>query len=183
MPLLLDLCSGLGGASSAFRDNSWDVITLDYDPYFKADITCDLRSWAPSSLGVIPDAIWFSPACTEFAREAMPWCKTGVDPDLSLLRSGLSVIEYFRTLHPSIYYVVENVRGAIPWFYPFLGSYRVSYSPYYFWGFFPVPGYVSRRDWVRKSSLGSRQEFLRSKIPYNLSLAFCRSLSRQWVLI
>jgi len=177
--IILDLCSGLGGGSSAFRENGWTVITLDYDPVFRTDIVCDLRSWSPASLGVRPDVIWFSPPCTEFAREFMPWSKTGVDPDLSILLAGLAVIKYF---NPD-YYLIENVKGAISWFSPVLGSYRVSYDPYYFWGFFPLPGVVNRRVWKRKSSFGSKQEFQRSKIPYNLSLAFFRSVSSQLVLL
>jgi len=176
--IMLDLCSGLGGASSAFRLAGWKVITLDNNPVFQSDIVADLRTWSPSSLGVSPDYIWFSPPCTEFAREFMPWSKTGVDPDLSILLAGLEIIKFFDPL----YYTVENVKGSISWFRPHLGNYRVSYNPYYFWGFFPVPGVVSRSSWVNKSSLSSTDEFMRSCIPHNLSLAFCRSVSSQLVL-
>src|SRR5688500_15421118 len=41
----LDLCCGLGGASSAWRDRGWDVTTLDADPRFDADVTADVRTW------------------------------------------------------------------------------------------------------------------------------------------
>jgi hypothetical protein len=36
MPLGIDLCCGLGGASSAWRERGWNVLTLDYDPQFHA---------------------------------------------------------------------------------------------------------------------------------------------------
>lgn len=177
--VMLDLCSGLGGASSSFRDAGWHVITLDNDPGFGSDITVDIRLFQPSSISHKIDFIWFSPPCTEFAREYMPWSKTGKAPDLSVLYAGLNIIKYF---NPE-YYLIENVKGAITWFYPVLGNYRVSYDPYYLWGFFPVPGKLNKSNWVRKSRLSSSSEFQRSKIPYNLSRSICQSVSIQKVLL
>ena len=36
--LMLDLCSGLGGASKAMKERGWDVITVDVNPEFSPDV-------------------------------------------------------------------------------------------------------------------------------------------------
>jgi hypothetical protein len=71
---MLDLFAGLGGASEAMRGRGWDVVTVDADPRFGCTVTADLSGW--SWAGKRPDLIWASPPCTEFSREAMPWCRS-----------------------------------------------------------------------------------------------------------
>lgn len=171
---MLDLCSGLGGASSAFRDMGWRVLTLDNNPVFKCDITVDINQWNyPSDLPV-PDLVWASPPCTEFARESMPWSKTGIDPDLSILKSCVRIIKQSKAK----YYIIENVRGAIKYFVPLIGNYRYHVGAFYFWGCFPLPP-VIKKTWQNKQNYSSKDEFKRSLVPYSLSSALAYQIQNQ----
>ncbi|MDP1545716.1 MAG: hypothetical protein Q8L87_06815 [Anaerolineales bacterium] len=177
MPLMIDLCAGLGGASSAFRLAGWDVIMVDNDPAFSPTVMTDVRTWHYS--GVRPDFIWASPPCYEFSREFMPWSKTGVNPDMSIF---LACIDFIRSF-PGVFWGLENTKGAVSWFRPYIGRPRYIYDPYFIWGFLPDPGKVSRRYWRRKSSLGSSDWARRSLIPDNLSHAIFRAVSSQPALL
>lgn len=175
--IMLDLCCGLGGASSAFRLAGWDVVSVDVDPSFSPSVVADVRTWHYS--GAAPDFIWASPPCYEFSREFMPWSKTGVDPDMSIF---LSCLHFIRS-YPGVYWGLENTKGSMSWFSPFIGRPRYIYDPFYIWGFLPDPGVVSRAAWVNKSSLSSSSWARRSLVPDNLSSAIFRAVSSQLVLL
>jgi len=168
-PLMLDLCAGLGGASAAFVAAGWDVVTLDFDSRFGCTITDDLAKWSWSGRQV--DFIWASPPCTEFSRESMPWCRTGVAPDMTLVRAVYRVVA---ECLPRLGWVLENVRGAVP----FLGSPRAIVGPFYLWGDFPSPGRPVFRM-KHKQSYSSRNAAERAKIPYALSAAVELAVSSQ----
>lgn len=165
MPLMLDLCCGLKGVSQVFSDNGWDVLTLDNDASFNPDIITDIRQW--SYTGVIPDFVWASPPCTEFARESMPWCKRGIAPDMSIILACMRII---RESQPQ-YWIIENVRGAAKC----LGKPDKLIFPYYLWGVFPdfIKPVMNKR---KKESYWSSDRALRAKIPYELSLAVMNAL-------
>jgi len=152
------------------REVGWKVISVDWDENLNPDIVEDVNEFHYK--GKKPDLLWMSPTCTEFAREFMPWCSTGLDPDLTLL---LSCIRLVKEIKPK-YWVLENVKGAIKWFKPFLGNYRLCVSPFYFWGFFPDIGKVNKKGWINKSSLSSNNDKLRGSIPYTLSRAFGKAV-------
>ena len=44
-PLMIDLCSGLGGASAAMRERGWRVVTVDNEATFSPDVVADVREW------------------------------------------------------------------------------------------------------------------------------------------
>lgn len=170
--LMLDLCAGLGGASQAMRARGWDVITVDNDPQFGCDVTADLRAW--DYTGPRPDLIWLSDPCTEFARESMPWSKTGNVPDLSIVQAGLQII---RQQQPR-YWLRENVRGSVPYVRSFLGSPRQIIGPFYLWGYFPHLS-VDMGRFRKKESYSSSRPDLRAMVPEALSLAVAVAIESQ----
>ena len=44
--LMLDLGSGLGGASLAMKKRGWNVVTMDIDPRFGTDVVADMLTWS-----------------------------------------------------------------------------------------------------------------------------------------
>ncbi len=168
MMLMLDICAGLGGASSAFRHRGWRVITLDNDPVFRTDIVADIRTWAWD--GEIPDLIWCSPPCDEFAREFMPWSKTGKSPDLSIVQACKRIIDEVKPR----YWVIENVKGSLKWLEPVIGKPSYVCNPYYLWGYFPNISYVKVTS--RKEHLSSMRAAERALIPYKLSNALAEAI-------
>lgn len=124
---MLDLFSGLGGASQAMKDRGWEVVRVDIDERFNPDIIADIATF--SWHGKRPDLIWASPPCTEFTKASMPWYDFD-SPDLSLVNHAKRII---RESNPR-YWVIENVVGAIK----FLGEPTFSIPPFFFWGYFPA---------------------------------------------
>jgi len=170
--LMLDLCSGLGGASAAMIERGWSVITVDIEPKFKPSIIADIRNW--SWPGKRPDLIWASPPCVEFSRESMPWSKTGNQPDMSIIDACKQIIQESKP----IYWIIENVRGAIP----YLGKPRTICGPFYLWGFFPDLGEVYM-DYRPKESFSSNQRAERAKIPHCISNAVAIAIELSQPLI
>jgi len=172
---VLDLCAGLKGASDPMKEIGFEVITLDYDPAFNCTYTADVRDWHYPAKLPKPDIVWASPPCEEFSREFMPWCKTGVAPDMSIVLACKRLIEEIKPK----FWIIENTAGAVSWFRPYLGSYRMTVGPFHLWGFFPPPIKVDQRGWHKKSSMGSKDASKRAIIPKSLSLAIARSCRDQ----
>lgn len=110
-PLMLDLCCGLKGASAAMRERGWEVVTIDNDPRFDPDVVADVRTFRWE--GPRPDLVWSSPPCVEFSRESMPWCRRGIVPDMSIVDACVRISRE----SDARFWLLENVRGAIKWFY------------------------------------------------------------------
>lgn len=166
---MLDLFAGLGGASSAFAARGWDVVTVDNDPRFGCTHTTDLAAW--SYTGPPVDLVWASPPCTEFSRESMPWCRTGVVPSMELVHAALRII---REVNPP-WWVLENVRGATGYLNPLLGEPRI-YGPFFLWGVFP-PFQCRVKPFKEKLSSARRAE--RAKVPFELSERLAKACERQ----
>ncbi len=175
MMLMLDLCAGLGGASAAMRDRGWEVITVDNDARFNCTITTDVRFWSWD--GPRPDLIWASPPCVEFAREFMPWSKTGKTPDMSIVDACFRIVQ---ETGPR-YWVIENVKGALSWIGPALGRPAYICNPYYLWGWFPDISHVYVKS--DKEKLSSSQAARRAMIPYTLSLGMAYAIEMQGELM
>lgn len=153
----LDLCAGLRGASSGWDRSRWDVVTLDIEPSFNPDIVADLRSW--SWCGARPDLLWVSFPCDEFARESMPWCATGNDPDLSIYHAAVRIRD---ECNPR-FWVFENVRGAQKW----IGKSTVNYGAFHLWTNIPLHKFSVR--YRKKESFGSKQAAERALVPGKVS--------------
>lgn len=171
-PFMIDLCAGLGGASQAMKERGWHVITLDSDSSFNTDIVADVRAW--SWQGERPDLVWGSPPCDEFAREFMPWSKTGRVPDVSIVKACKRIIQ---ETNPR-YWIIENVQGAVKYFKPILGDPATIFKPFFFWGYFPDLGDL-KFEYRKKESYSSKRKAERAKIPYEISLAFAMQIEQQ----
>lgn len=161
---MLDLFCGRGGASAAMRDRGWDVIRIDNDPSFEPDVVADLTTW--SWTGEPIDLLWASPPCEEFAREWMPWSKTGKAPSMDLVNAVYRLVE---EIQPR-WWIIENVKGAQPW----IGKARWVRNPVYLWGNFPPIDLKRIAPW--KERLSSTAAARRAELPYELSLAVARAI-------
>ena len=98
------------------------------------------------------------------------------DPDMSILDCGLDII---RMLKPK-YWIVENVRGASPYFSQVMGKVRQINEAYFFWGNFPsfVPD-----EFPSKAEKDERRNPLRAnvrgKIPMEISEALLAAIESQ----
>ncbi len=170
--LMVDLCSGLGGASAAMVDRGWKVVRVDINPEYNPTIVADVCEW--SWRGPRPDLVWASPPCQEFSRWGMPWLrkKSPPQPDLSVVLACLRIIEEAQPR----YWVIENVCGAVRFLRPLLGPPR-KFGPFFLWGHFPDPGSVRVRH--VKEKLPGRARAERARVPYELSLAIAVAVERQ----
>ncbi len=171
---MLDLGSGLGGASQAMVDRGWKVTRIDIEPAFRPSIVADYRA-LPLRPEYRPDLVWASPVCTEFARESMPWCKTGKDPSLDLVLAAKAAIDAIKPR----WWVIENVRGARAFFEPYLGRPTLRIGAAYLWGRFPLVMGVKVNPHKERLGPSPDRRALRSKIPYAISLALAEACERQ----
>ncbi len=129
---MLDLFSGMGGASEAMKRRGWEVVTVDIDPKFKPSIVADMRAFHPPP--GLWDLVWASPPCTFYSRKDQPGLYPNEpDPDNALVLEAKRVIEEARPR----FWVIENVRGSRKYLNPILGQYKKCGS-FYLWGVFPV---------------------------------------------
>jgi len=164
---MIDLFSGLGGASEAFLQAGWDVMRVENNPllchqnsenYVPETWEFDLKD-ERDILELIhmpywdeADLIWASPPCLEFSRGYNAPAPTAeregqdFEPDMEPLRSAIRII---KEKSPK-YWVIENVAGASRIFSKELGvnAPRQIIGPYFLWGCFP---HISMpRSWNRK---------------------------------
>src|SRR3972149_11190382 len=111
---VLDLFSGLGGFSEAFKDRGHSVITFDIDPDFHADWVCDV-----GELNTLPkaDAILASPPCQCFSMMSLAryWNRNNTPKNeeaylsLELVRHTMKLIG---DSNPR-FWVLENPRAKL----------------------------------------------------------------------
>ena len=163
---VLDLCSGTGGWVAPWREAGHEVITLDIDPRFGCDLTMDVRELTRDHLPWAPDVILASPPCQEFSRLDQPWCRARnpPPPDMALVEACQRIGGW------APLFVLENVRGAIP----YLGRHRWRWGPFYLWGKFPLPGppvgaHAYKKVADGRGGKGHRDPRFRAAIPRELA--------------
>lgn len=110
--MILDLCSGLGGASAAFPKE--DVVTVDIDRGFKPTIQADVQN-LPFRTDLKPHLVIFSPPCNCFSIASVyrHWKNRVPNPEtvkaIQLVKNGLAEI---RRLNPR-FWVMENPMGML----------------------------------------------------------------------
>jgi len=181
MRTILDLCSGLGGATRAFcvHPNSWRVIRVDNAPqHLSVPHTrhLDILNWL-DWIDDLPsiDVVWCSPPCTEFSTAGVWRHGRPENPELDLVEACLAIIEY---LNPRTW-ILENVHGACRYFRPLMGEHRQKVGPFYLWGNFPH--IVMPFSWSHKKT-DVRDPVLRAQIPLEVSEALLDALTNQQTL-
>ena len=190
MKHMLDLFSGLGGASEAFiRDSGWSVLRIDNNMLLKnipRTLIMDIKKVAsivckPGWMTDTIDVIWASPPCTEFSggysspKSIASRSQAGLDsyhPDMSLLETALEIIDI---LKPK-YWVIENVIGSIRYFEPYLGKPRQIIGPYVLWGNFPYMIVDESRIKTKKSKDPGPSNPLRSNVRAKVDYVISKGL-------
>jgi len=192
---ILDLCSGLGGASEAFVLAGWEVLRIENNPLlegvehtFIIDIF-KFEEWLIENLDAIakPDVIWASPPCRDFSTAyAAPGptaSRAGVvfKPDMSILLCCMRIIDL---LKPT-WWVVENVNGAQRHFHPVIGEYAQKLGPFLLWGNYPRIN--SCQGWanIKKQDAWSTNPLrpnIRAYVPIEISQGLLNAIANQKTL-
>lgn len=141
MPSLLDLCCGLGGWSVGFHRAGFDctgVDVLDIGYPYRL-IQADVCNWLAPSGGHV-DVVTASPPCTEWSqllRLAVARGQRGPGDTAKGLEIVKGCIRIIQEVKPK-FWILENVRGSLPFIEPLLGAPRLKRGPWFLWGNFPV---------------------------------------------
>jgi len=171
---MLDLCCGKKGASREFEKANWEVTTVDINPKFQPDIVADVNSLHMEEQF---DLVWASPPCTDYTKDSLPasWKCNGGTHKLPDMRPFLNCYRIIRYLNPR-YWVIENVRGAVPYFQLILGEPIKRVGSRILWGDFPIFDTSPKYGKSKLSPTPDRAE-IRSEIPAGLSKALCLAIA------
>jgi hypothetical protein len=193
MKRMLDIYSGLGGASEAFRLAGWEVHRLENNVLL-THVPCtqivDVMEWPFYDIPAgYYDFIWASPPCTDFSdgysspKSIAKREKKQYDPDMTLVLKAKEIIDFLKPEH----YVIENVRGSRPYITKALQMPpRQIVQSFYFWGKFPFIHVDA--DWRHSKydnepwSTDPLRANYRAKIPLEISKAFHDELTCQTTL-
>ena len=144
MRSMRDWYCGLGGASQPFFDHGWNVEIYDnYEPLHPHVAGLTLSRVQDVNQIELPqvDLEWFSPPCTEFSHGRVPQIE---NPDMT---EFFWCLERIKKLAHN-FWVLENVRGAIKHFHPYLGPPRQIIDTHIcLWGNFPT--FEMPKGWER----------------------------------
>ena len=197
MKVMWDVCSGLGGASEAFRLAGWRVIRIENNPILQGvEFTRDLdvlkwEEWVDDLIieHGVPDFIWMSPPCREFSQAyGAPGAvanREGRDfePDMRILFACQDLIDRVRPRH----HVIENVAGAIPHLNPHLGPHLQKCGPFILWGRFP--SLILPHDFKHSKAEGDvhsgnpMRSNLRAYVPMEISRGVLEAIEQQTTLL
>jgi site-specific DNA-cytosine methylase len=161
--VMLDLCSGFGGASESEQRNGWRVIRLDIEPRVHPDIVADIRTLPLAPFPV--DLLWCSPPCTYYSRyDQRGLFPNEPEPSHELWRACETIIERWQPR----FWLIENVRGATY----FHGRPDFKLGPYHFWSNIPfmiTPIWTHRKKHNLCSGTDPLRSAKRGYLPYPVS--------------
>ena len=206
---VLDLFSGLGGWSQAFKDRGHSVVTVDFEAKFNPTLCGDIQNLKREDFDKYGkfDIILASPPCNCFSMMSVyrHWKDHKPNPEtvvaIALVKKTLTLI---RSLNPR-WWILENPMGMLR---TVIGKPEATITlcqygerrmkPTDLWGKFPstfIPkkcrnGALCHERTPRgshKGTQGLKTPEERAKMPYNLSLELClaceRNISTKDVLI
>lgn len=205
MKVMLDLCSGFGGASQAFEESdAWHVIRIENNPEVIAHPSTpktqeiDVMSskiWRPVydiGLDNHIELIWASPPCYDYTlayngpRAIHHRCQGDdsgpYEPSTAIVKR---IVEIIQRLAPT-YWVIENVKGSQRFLEPILGPPTMIKGPWVLWGDFPL--FDFEFDSKHKGKIGDRARHSplrsnhRAKIPQELSEGLFQAITYQKIL-
>lgn len=113
---VLDLFSGLGGATAPWVDRGHEIVTVDDDTTFAASLTADIMEVRPGDLEGPFDFIWASPPCQAFSVMTISQCWTSDGKPKKSARKALALIaatlELIAELRPRAW-IMENPVGML----------------------------------------------------------------------
>jgi site-specific DNA-cytosine methylase len=182
--MIIDLFSGSGSASKIWSDNGYRTYRFDIVvPGEIETLPCDLSNLEDIKRMIYPLKqvygrpllIWASPPCTEYSDRHPRRNDPEFIPDVTLWRNAEKIINYFNP----VFYVIENVRGAMREH----GQPTQKCGPYYLWGRFPkfnIPGKQPHKNF---NSYNNKPKWLRAKetaqIPYKVSYGLYSAITKQ----
>jgi len=197
MKTMVDMFSGLGGASeSFFQSKDWVVWRYDNNPLLKdvpASIISDymFQFVVNGHEGKEINLLWASPPCTDFSggwaspkskHSRIKGKKEKYSPDLTLLKKTIETIDIVK---PKTW-VIENVVGAIKYFEPLLGKPTQIIGSVVLWGNFPLLSLPADFKELKKHKDKGSKNPLRSNyraiIPFEISDELRKTLQYQKTL-
>lgn len=188
--LCIDLFSGLGGWSSAFKERGWEVITIDNEPEFNPTLCVDIMDFDPKILPKNPIVILASPPCQKFSTNVITlnWRKRkikdyGVIHAIGMVAKALDIIYKLQPL----YWIIENPRGMLrnvmgkPAQETYFRSWgNNNLKPTDIWGILPdIHWPKPDPGWDPNGTRKIDDAAEAAKIPYKLSLAICQGIEKE----
>lgn len=109
MKVCIDICSGLGGFSQAFQnDSEWEVIRIDVEKKFKPTILADVR-YLPLKKDLEPDVLLQSPPCNHFSLACLQFPRIGVKLAMEIVGACFEAVAWLKPKK----WLIENPRGRL----------------------------------------------------------------------
>ena len=116
---VLELFSGTGVLSAAFRERGHRTLTVDWEESHKPDLKADIGTLSADDVVRLfgrPDVIWASPDCTTYSVMCISRHRDGVKPKSEYAarcdRVNAHVCDLIRQLKPKVWFI-ENPRGML----------------------------------------------------------------------
>ena len=116
---VLELFSGTGVLSAAFRERGHRTLTVDWEESHKPDLKADIGTLSADDVVRLfgrPDVIWASPDCTTYSVMCISRHRDGVKPKSEYAaqcdRVNAHVCDLIRELKPKAWFV-ENPVGML----------------------------------------------------------------------